>query len=207
MCARKESKNETRACLLDACKITHEQKRTERFRQNTGWNTSDIRDLLDSKLSSDSPPRAVAWHGFLVAVNFPLIVVHNRSVCTWLHERECTGEGKSTYCIRANFISPAGLFFPPFPSLICFLRSLSLHIYFSESFPTRKSLFFLYIKKYIALYVFYFRSTWRNENLKKILGVMLMCWIIFCHHVIRRWHYHVTCVVANQKLAEVVWAW
>lgn len=55
--------------------IIHEQKRTlsTEYRRNT----SDIRDLLDSKLSGDSPPRAVAWHGFLVAVNFPLIVVQS----------------------------------------------------------------------------------------------------------------------------------
>lgn len=58
--------------------IVHEQKRTKRtLSTEYRRNTSDIRDLLDSKLSSDSPPRAVVWHGFLVAVNFPLIVVQS----------------------------------------------------------------------------------------------------------------------------------
>lgn len=79
-----ESKLFIRICLCSVylarirLKRVHEQKRTKRtLSTEYRRNTSDIRDLLDSKLSGNSPPRAVAWHSFLVAVNFPLIVVQS----------------------------------------------------------------------------------------------------------------------------------
>lgn len=86
------------------------------LRQNRRY-TSDIWDLLDSKFSSNSPPRAVACHSFL-AVNFPLI--GEQSIGLSLHERECTGEGKSTHCIRATSFCLLFPFFLQFSYSIMF---------------------------------------------------------------------------------------